>query len=714
MIAVTRRHLAGAAVRRGLGRIQAWAVARWPLLVAVTLTSAASLATLLPHLDRPLVVDETEFIAAAQGIQRYGVPVYYRGWIGLDDMVRVGRVHIAGLPGYSTIFKTPDGFITAVQHGSLIDLVGNWHPELYLYLLALFLRLPVAFEVAARLLNVVCLEASAMLVYGITAQVLRRWGASSRWRWAAPIVVSLAYVLHPFTTRGTVLVDFTGTLSVTTVLLFWFVRLTSAPTWRGLAAQIVAFALVPWSNMGPFPALVVALGAVAALECVRGPRRRGLMSLVVLVGGIGLFYVSFELYSLWAGLPASLTLDHNSARVSEALAQLPYPLAWRYGGASGGSVLLWALAVGPLCGAAVIAHVASRLAVARRVGWSDGRLAAAIAAGGALVSALGIAGFSRWQGIRIRAGFQVTLTSLIALVRFLWAHWLGVANLEWLIALLAVSAAVLAIRLPHGAPMTDATETDPGLTLKEMAFFTLVIGADLLLLGAQAWGFPKYDAPILAVCAPLVAVLVYTITRDRVAPQRVAGVALLALAGGLVVLLFTHVANPYGAPYRFGHIGAIMVLVAAAWACLGLPIVRQIALRAPLQRSARYAAPALLILGLAPLTAATVRDAVSLPSARGSVTYLEGTSWGIRAAGKYLHAHARPGDEVKVRKDVGFYSEVNYGEDFPWTTPLQCVGTRVVWTARTSVPGKGYALMWTGPEYNVYRCVPAAATPPSR
>ncbi len=687
----------------------------WRIAIAAIATSVASIATLLPHFNRPLVLDEVEFIEAARGIQRYGVPVYYRGWIDTAGLIKVGSFHVHGLSGLSTVFKTSDGFITALQHGQFVDLVGNWHPELYLYLLALFLRLPVPVEVSARLLNLLCLEASAMLLFGIVDLTLARWRAAGSWRWVLPLIASLSYVLYPFTTRDNVLVDFTGTLSVTTVLLFWYVRLRTGLTWRGVAAQIIALALVPWSNLGPFPALVVALGGIAALECVCGPRRRGLMSLAVLGGGIALFYVTFEIYSLWSGLPAALTLQHNNAKLGQALALLPYPMAWRHGGTQFGTFLLWALTVGPAVVAAAAMYVMSHSAFVRTLGWKQGRVRIVTGLASLALTGVALVVYGAWQGIGVLRTAVVAVTSLYSFIRFLWALWLTVPHIEWLPVALAGCVVVLTIELPKVRQVATPHDAEPASTIKEMAIFAVVLATDLQLLGAQAWGFPKYEAPIFAVSCVALSLFVYTASSAPTAPRWAAFAALLLMSLGLLALLFREQPQLYGvniaipAHYRAGQLAAVLVLVAGMWASAGESVLAVLkAWRSKWSgygvRASWIVAPALVLLAFAPLAVSGGREAAGLPGERGSLTYVEGTSWGVRAAGEYLHAHVQPGDQVSVRKDIGFYADVPYSEDYPWTAPIHpSAGTTVLWVSRPVSPGPGFVLMWRGPEYNVYR-----------
>src|SRR5260221_5155131 len=100
-------------------------------LLVVALTSLLAIVTLAPNFTRPMVLDEVEFIEAARGIQTYGVPVYYHGYSTSAGWTLIGQDNVRGL-GPSTIYTTPDGFITAVEHGADFDAIANWHPELYL------------------------------------------------------------------------------------------------------------------------------------------------------------------------------------------------------------------------------------------------------------------------------------------------------------------------------------------------------------------------------------------------------------------------------------------------------------------------------------------------------------------------------------------------------------------------------------------------------
>jgi hypothetical protein len=107
-----------------------------------------------------------------------------------------------------------------------------------------------------------------------------------------------------------------------------------------------------------------------------------------------------------------------------------------------------------------------------------------------------------------------------------------------------------------------------------------------------------------------------------------------------------------------------------------------------------------------PLVVAAAHEATTLPSEHGSITFLEGTSWGQAAAGAYLQAHVAPGDVVIVRKDIGYYASVPYTDDYPWWLPISETGKQVVWAARINSPGPDFQLVWRGPEFNVYRYTP--------
>ncbi len=689
-------------------------------LLVVALTSLLAIVTLAPNFTRPMVLDEVEFIEAARGIQTYGVPVYYHGYSTSAGWTLIGQDNVRGL-GPSTIYTTPDGFITAVEHGADFDAIANWHPELYLYILALFLHLPVAPEVAARLLNLLCLVASALLIYGVARQLVVRLGAGARWQFMAPLAAALLYELHPLTTRGSQLIDFTATLSVTTVLLFWFLRLRYNDTNRGLAAQVLAFALVPWSNLGPFPALVAAMGLILLLAMAFRHWREGLRSLVVVGGGTALFYVSYDLYSLWSGIPASLTLDHSAARVNQVLALVPYPLNWQHFGAQRGSFALWALTAAAPLAAALALYFAGRLRMLPRTRtWVV--VVAVVALGGSLaISAVLAALYGNWQDIGMRDGVVIALSSWLALLRFFRAGWMGVAHLEWLAAALALCVALLVISAISAARPTtrvhaqaEAAESHGQYVLAEMLLFCLVLGVDLLFLAAQAWGFPKYDAPIIAVCFPLCAIFAFAIIHRRQESRPAAALSLIAGAVVLALLVGRSGSIPF--TYRLGGLAAVAVLLAGALACVASDDVAAWlgSARVDLSSSAKCAllyAPVIVLALAAPLALSTLTEAIHLPAERGSLTYVEGTSWGVRDAGLYLQAHVRPSDQLVLRKDIAFYAGMPYFDDFPWTLPLHVEGSRVIWTARVSSPGPGFVEVWSGPEFNVYKYTPQGQHP---
>lgn len=706
---MTVRH---AVLPLSVAHMRAW-LARWRAdLCVVLMTGAATVATLLPHFWRPMVLDEFEFITAAQGIRNTGVPVYYRGGVDLTTWARVGQTHVPGFPGLSTLWESSDGFFTLVQHGATIDWAGNWHPELYLYLLAPLLGLPIPGAVAARLLNLLCLEASALLIFAITRRALESAGGSRRWTFVVPFLASLVYILDPYTTREYVLIDFSGTLSSTTVLLFWYMRLRAGPRWRDCWLPIVAFALVPWSNLGPLPAVMLTLALSGALDCLTGTWRRGVRTFAVLGGGVGLFYVTFYAYGIWAGLPAALTLAHNNVRVVQALARVPWPLAWRHLGAQRGTFLLWALALGPWLLAAGGLVVGPWIPALRSRLRADVLTTSIALSASAVASLLGTAAFGVWQGIGAGAGTHAAVASLPQLARFFWANWLTVPHQEWMVTALAlcVTLLTLGVRGWEGDDLAGSTP-DAVKVIREMALFALIMGGDLLFLMARAWGFPKYQGPVFSVCVPLAAIFVFITIKRHPRSSRGAVLFLAGVAGGIAWLATWPVpetADP--ALYRLGTLAAIGILLTGAWVSVRWAWGARLSAQWPGGTRPLIVA-GLLVLTCTPLLVAAGREAFVLPGEHGSITYLEGTSWGQAAAGAYLHDHVRPGDMVIVRKDIGYYSGVPYTDDFPWWTPIPVTGRQVVWAARIDSPGPGFELVWRGPEFNVYRYALLPAAP---
>jgi len=165
-----------------------------------------------------------------------------------------------------------------------------------------------------------------------------------------------------------------------------------------------------------------------------------------------------------------------------------------------------------------------------------------------------------------------------------------------------------------------------------------------------------------------------------------------------------------------GGLAAVAVLLAGALASVASDDVAAWlgSARVDLSSSAKRAllyAPVIVLALAAPLALSTLTEAIHLPAERGSLTYVEGTSWGVRDAGLYLQAHVRPSDQLVLRKDIAFYAGMPYFDDFPWTLPLHAEGSRVIWTARASSPGPGFVEVWSGPEFNVYKYTPQGQHP---
>lgn len=714
---VTPKSSAGtAAVARALGQPGAQLV----------LCCLVALALAVPHLGALPARDEADAVVAARAITQRGVPVFYGG-----ELLRQGRqvrtlgyFAIPGLPGQSRVLEVRDelGVQTWAENGGTDYSVGNWHPPLYVYLLAAAMLLPLPVVVALRLLNLALLLVSLALLYGIARAVVAPALAgdapltsdqeaasdqesSQAVRWI-PLIVCLAYVLISFGIRAHMLIEYTTTIAPTTVLLFWSVHLRAPEQgWRGVAARAGALALVAWANLGPLLPLIAAL-IVAPL--LHGRVRRALLMALTCGLGVALFLISFGAFSLWEGVPASATFAHSGSIVAGALAILPHPKAWAHLGGAGAMELLLAAFYGPpalaLAGLIWPRRASWRARVPRRAyPWL---VLGAVALGMLLATA-----YLWWQQVNILTGLVLTVLWSFALLDMFALNWGSLPYIWWLLPCLACAAVVASATLARWS--SERIQT--------LALFAGGVTVVTFLAGPRAWGFAKYIAPAYGILVLLAVLCLVGLATRQVringgATVAVCGVALLGLAALIWLPDFTCAApnaqtglcpDTNNAPLSLwvSAFTALNILMVALLLGLATRAGRQ-GRATPLANatlSSALVAPIMVVI-LLPLLLFAAPEQLALAHTSGSIAYDTGDLNGMDQAGAYLAAHAAPGQLVVMRKEIAVYApNVRFIDDAILPSDYLATHPEVVWVVGPEAAPPGFSAVARFGAWSVYQ-----------
>jgi len=174
------------------------------------------------------------------------------------------------------------------------------HPELYLWILAWVFTALGANEATARLPGIAAGALSIGLVF-LTSASLCQGPRVERLRWAA--LTCLLYAVTPGVVQGALILAIDNTILLPAVLLlcWWFVKYQQElrPRWAALAGGAMAVSL--WGRVTSPPIL----GAVLSGTALTGPGclRRKLLPVGALLGGAGLFLVSWYLYCTLFDVP---------------------------------------------------------------------------------------------------------------------------------------------------------------------------------------------------------------------------------------------------------------------------------------------------------------------------------------------------------------------------------------------------------------------------
>jgi hypothetical protein len=229
---------------------------------------------------KKFVLDEIDFPVVAQATSETGVPVYYRG----EESPR----HL-----------------------------GLYHPPLYIYSLAVFMKFFGYSEATVRIFGMLCTLTVALLC----SLIIRKLIPDTTIKHYMTLIFLSLFLLHPYTLANTTLPDIDQTVLPVTMLLFVYMMLKVFPvhpnveTWAStmpspksgaLITMSCLFALNLWAKMTtPLALLPTAFFILLAL----GYKIRRSLSVVVLIAVFGfvLFIGTYWMYCHFFTLPFDYT-----------------------------------------------------------------------------------------------------------------------------------------------------------------------------------------------------------------------------------------------------------------------------------------------------------------------------------------------------------------------------------------------------------------------
>ena len=222
---------------------------------------------------KPLHLDSIDFAAAAQQTGRSGVPIYYRGE-------------------------------EAPKHS------GLYHPPLYIYLLAAWIRVFGSGESQVQLFGML----SALLQGGVVLAIMETlFGSAFAFRWS-PFFWAI-FLLNPYTLQTASIADIDSTIygPLLCLVLLAVLRLS----WRGGVWRVDRVYPIEYAFIGAclflclWAKLTTVLLVFPALFCLLFPRfsilRAALITMVLAAGSIVAFLVSYYLYGAVAGVDVTYT-----------------------------------------------------------------------------------------------------------------------------------------------------------------------------------------------------------------------------------------------------------------------------------------------------------------------------------------------------------------------------------------------------------------------
>jgi MFS family permease len=249
-----------------------------------------------------------------QNLVTLGLPIYYAGEVNLsaDSLIHLYSRRLGGQQFDFYRFKPETGILKetffALTEGNSRYTFGMWHPPLYIYLGALFLRLKPLTPETSFLLRYFNLIFSIGIFAGMVA--LSRELYRDRHR----AVVSLAlllYVLNSLAVRGTILVDYNATLAPCLTIWFVVAYLRSERRRRFHLGLALLTSLAFLTGLGVGITLLI---GIAVYTLIVGCRRSSWPALASIGGGVLAFFPLFALFSRLLGLPFSQPFLHNFQR----------------------------------------------------------------------------------------------------------------------------------------------------------------------------------------------------------------------------------------------------------------------------------------------------------------------------------------------------------------------------------------------------------------
>ncbi len=225
------------------------------------------------------VLDEIDFPLIAQATSETGIPVYYRG-----ETLKTGN--------------------------------GLYHPPLYIYSLALFVKLFGFSENSVRAFGMLCVLLTAYIVILIYNTLQPD---DDKKRGVFELSFLSLFLLHPYTIANATLPDIDQTVLPITIVLFVYgllkLFMSSAPSLTGvgkakkeLLIMSGLFALTLWAKLTTPLALPFFAGALFIVFGF-GFRRSFLFAAAISLIGSLVFVASFWAYCLLVKLPVSFTFD---------------------------------------------------------------------------------------------------------------------------------------------------------------------------------------------------------------------------------------------------------------------------------------------------------------------------------------------------------------------------------------------------------------------
>jgi 4-amino-4-deoxy-L-arabinose transferase-like glycosyltransferase len=237
-----------------------------PLGVLIAIASALLyLAFALPQLGRPLMYDDANFALGIQAAADTGVPFGNQGWM------------------------SDRGDFSQREQWAL------WHPPLYIYADALFVKLAGWTPPVMRLLGVLGALATAALTFFLARDLTRAPPQAKSIAGGSAVALTL---LSPLAVQSTLVIDIDFAILLPLMLLFtWLYLRWHATPWRWLTLAPL-FAVLLWAKMtNPLPLI----GIILVWELLRGqPLRAIVHALAIGLGGAALFAIT------WVGIGSVL------------------------------------------------------------------------------------------------------------------------------------------------------------------------------------------------------------------------------------------------------------------------------------------------------------------------------------------------------------------------------------------------------------------------